>query len=267
MSPIAGAAAESRRRSPAILHDVAHPDSAGRALQRRSITAVVNGHREGLQIRSAISSAELSLRRAVDVGWHGRLLVVLDKPDPNTHALVQSIGGLDLHVVEFADLGMSRNYAAECATTELIAFLDADDMWDPDWLAVAATRRSQHSEPHVQHPELVISFGAVVGQASQIPSTSPSFRREHLAFHNYWISQVVVDTDTLRDHPYPRMALNEGLGFEDWGWNCKTLAAGIPHEIVPGTMAFVRKRAGSLSISSLRAGVYPDYGGLFRIMA
>jgi hypothetical protein len=51
--------------------------------------------------------------------------------------------------------------------------------------------------------------------------------------------------ELYRRYPFKANDLQLGFGHEDWHWSALTLAAGIPHKPVPGTMHFKRARGGS----------------------
>jgi glycosyltransferase involved in cell wall biosynthesis len=69
--------------------------------------------------------------------------------------------------------------------------------------------------------------------------------------YNYWASICAAKRSVLVAHPYETTTREPGFGYEDWHWNCETLADGIEHRVVPGTVCFVRsKRTASLLLSS-----------------
>ena len=62
---------------------------------------------------------------------------------------------------------------------------------------------------------------------------------------NYWDALCLAPRAVFIDHPFRQNNIKAGYGHEDWHWNNLTLAAGIAHRPVPGTVHFKRRRDGS----------------------
>ena len=76
------------------------------------------------------------------------------------------------------------------------------------------------------------------------------------------------DGDLLREiygrFPYRPNRLDQGFGFEDWAWNCETIAAGLKHRAVPETTHFIRsKPADSLREQTVARGCLRSKTDLF----
>ncbi|MFG6106325.1 glycosyltransferase [Leptothoe sp. EHU-05/26/07-4] len=86
------------------------------------------------------------------------LLVIDDGSTDNTATLVNKYCQLDSRIrlitTENGGVSAARNLGVELATTELIAFLDSDDLWLPDKLSV-------HVDYMNTHPEIGVSFARV----------------------------------------------------------------------------------------------------------
>lgn len=86
------------------------------------------------------------------------LLVIDDGSTDNTATLVNNYCQQDprIRLISKKNGGVSsaRNLGVELATSELIAFLDSDDLWLPDKLSV-------HIEYMNNHPEVGVSFARV----------------------------------------------------------------------------------------------------------
>ena len=78
-------------------------------------------------------------------------------------------------------------------------------------------------------------------------SCDSRFRIENLLEFNYWDAVCVARREIFLKYPYESTTQNPGFGFEDWHFNCQTLAENIEHYVVPDTVHFLRaKLSGSL---------------------
>ena len=93
----------------------------------------------------------------------------------------------------------------------------------------------------------------------QAPSNSADFDRRSLIFANAWTANALALREIHLRCPYGPVDVRGGIGFEDWGWNIKTLDQGIPHLIATSTVHAIRRRNGSLSRTMMEAGALPIY--------
>lgn len=241
------------------------------------ISAIINFHAEGLLAPASLASYFRCCAAAAASGFEVETIAILDRASAETAACVE-VCRSRLSIVEhvdFGDLGESRNHAVRAASGDLIAFFDGDDLWGSDWLALAARSVAQlASGETIFHPEVVYYFDQAdypVQSADVTPSAlARSFHLIHqdsassmfdagaLLFNNVWTSNVVAARRTLLRHPLPRVDHQGGFGVEDWTWNVSTLAAGIRHAVVPGTVELVRVRdTPSLSQRNLQRRLIP----------
>lgn len=142
---------------------------------------------------------------------------------------------------------MTRNWGLSKASAPVVAFVDADNLIGETWLFKARSFLSARREEVIIHPEYVLSFEAEDCIWRQISSEHPRFRAGDFIENNYWDATCVANTELLRRFPYQSTMATRGYGYEDWHFNCETLAAGVPHLVVPDTVLFLRKkRSGSL---------------------
>ena len=120
-------------------------DAEEAARERLSVSCVIPTHNRDESMLAALDSVRQQTYRPE------RIVVVDDTGSPSTRAAVESIAKTDGRVVyrDASDLpqkaaGASRNAGAESVTTDLIAFLDDDDTWHPEFLesAIAEIERS-----------------------------------------------------------------------------------------------------------------------------
>jgi hypothetical protein len=200
---------------------------------------------------------------ALEVALH----VVLDRPDDRTvQVAADSLpSGASLAEVDHGDLALSRSAGIEAVEAQYVALMDGDDLWGEEWLLQAYRHAAGTQGDAIWHPEINVMFG---GDRPQLfvhkDTTEPGFDDFELIDHNHWTSLSFAARTTYLEHPFHPLHLTGGRGFEDWSWNCRTLAAGIEHRVVPDTVHFVRRRPGSLSKVSELLGILPEPTKLFR---
>lgn len=212
------------------------------------VTAIINGHREGLLAGPSIRSFLEAVAYARGHGLEVDPLIVLDRPDDVTTALFREnpVGDREIVVTDYGDLGLARNRATQEARGEYVGFLDADDLWSVNWLAAAYALCRAETKPTVAHSEINVVFGGAHNFWIHADSEAPGFDPGYLGISNYWDSMSFAARRVYVDFPFARASFGEGYGYEDWHWNCETLVAGIAHRPVTDTVHFKRRRANSL---------------------
>jgi glycosyltransferase involved in cell wall biosynthesis len=222
------------------------------------ITAVINGHAEGLlavsSLRSMVAAAEFAEKHGVKV----ELLAILDKPDVLTIEVFEEFARehpeLRIEQVEHGDLGYSRNSGAQMALGKWTSFLDADDIWGEDWLYAAHKAAESDGREVVWHPDVNVLFGATPHIYVHTDMEDASFDLALLAFTNPWTSLSFVRTEFVRRVPYTGTRLRENIGYEDWSWNVDTIDNGAIHKVVPNTAHAIRTKLNSLVKQTTAAG-------------
>jgi hypothetical protein len=242
------------------------------------VSVIIVFHDEGVHALAALASMKDGVDLALAEGLTVETCAVLDRPSRETRNLVQRRGSwLDsVNEVSFGDLGLTRNAAAQAANGRFIALLDGDDLWGQRWIADAYRCAAKRREPAVWHPEFIYLFDddgynqhsrtaapnpwCRAHYSVQVPSNSASFNRRSLIFENAWTANALTLREIHLRYPYDPADTARGIGFEDWGWNIKTLDRGIPHLIVRSTVHAIRRRSGSLSTVMRASGALPLYG-------
>jgi glycosyltransferase involved in cell wall biosynthesis len=222
------------------------------------ITAVLTAHSEAILAGPSLLSFERAVRAATSSGLSVESLIILDRPDSVT---LMELGdahtrGHRITITEDGDPGMARNAATRQARGRFVTFLDADDLWCRNWLT-AAHEFCKTRTNIVAHSECNIVFGNSRHMWWHADSEDAGFDAGVLRISNYWDAMSFAERRVFDEHPFARNDLSRGYGHEDWHWNCITLAAGISHRPIPGTVHFKRRRTGSQSARCEENDVVP----------
>ncbi|MFM0494279.1 glycosyltransferase family 2 protein [Paraburkholderia caledonica] len=232
------------------------------------ITAVINGHAEGLIAQPSLCSLSKAVASARSSGLRVEPLAILDRPNPITLEVFAEYARIEpelrIEIVEHGDLGFSRNSAVEKSRGKWIAFLDADDLWGADWLIRAHAAAEADPRKIVWHPEVCAYFGVTPYVFLHIDMEDPSFCIADLGYTNLWTSLCFTAADLLRAVPYAGTDLKNGIGYEDWCWNVDVLHSGGIHKIVPSTAHAIRTKGVSLVKQTSAADSIPRPSDYFR---
>ncbi len=216
-----------------------------------SVEAVLTAHAEGamaaVSYKSLLQASEYAEARGISV----QKTVVLDKADVQTKAIFAGLdNGTKIIETNFGDQGLVRNAAARSSDSDLIAFLDGDDLWGENWIYEAHAFLSEHGEKAVAHPEFNWFFQGVSSILIGMDQDDPNFRINFLRFGNYWDAMCMAYRSAHIAIPYCDRQIKKGFAFEDWHWNCETVWQGYKHKIVKDTIHFKRRRENSQTIEA-----------------
>ncbi len=188
-----------------------------------------------------------ALRAGSELDAHGinwELLIHIDSPTPEMQAYITAnqdfLVSFPLYRNSFKDLSASRNFMVGKAKGTIITFLDADDIVSESWLLAGVTKLQKLSKPAVLHTEWLINFGEQNLAWRKYDSRSKAEDALIMVWANRWDSVVMAPRRVFEDFPYAPNT--DGFGSEDWHFGSQTLAAGIPHYVVPGTALFARRK-------------------------
>lgn len=106
-----------------------------------SISVVIPAYNAGATIQEAIAAARAQTLRPLEI------IVIDDASSDDTLLKISSAAGTDLVVIRNAQNAggaVSRNRGIECARGDVIAFLDADDLWSPHKLQRQLAQLNAH---------------------------------------------------------------------------------------------------------------------------
>ncbi len=218
------------------------------------VSVAVTAHREGRYLSAAIRSVRNALACAGLDGSDSEILLSLDRPDEVTREVSQGplFEGVLTEEVDFGDPARSRNACIERARGEWVGLLDGDDVWGRQWLRRGLEFGSDQQSA-VLHAQVIVTFPELhVWQSPDMKD--PAFSHSRLLVDNCWTSLALARTELFRRFPYVALEDASSFGYEDWTWNCDTVAAGVHHRIVPQTVHFVRKKPHSRNSVSSDSG-------------
>ena len=231
------------------------------------ITCVVTGHGEGRQAVPTLRSMERAAKRAEQDGLSIQMIFVLDRANEATRAAFKDFAHLaEIIETDLGDQGKARNAAVERATGNRVAFLDGDDLWSEGWLVEAYRFLDNLGPKVVAHPEFNYFFEGQATIFRHIDQDDPAFSLDLLRLANFWDALAMADRQAYVDFPFYDRDIPNGWAYEDWYWNCETVAAGYRHKIVPDTVLFKRRRKNSQTIkastnkSRIPRVEFADYG-------
>ena len=170
-------------------------------------------------------------------------IVVVDdgSTDAETANVLASINGPGVQVVRSANLGLSaaRNLGIREARGELISCLDADDLFEPGWLAAAVARLD--ADPglaFVSH--WLEAFGDEQGTWTPGRSDLAALLDQNVfngaaLFRRQLVDAVGGFDETMRD------------GCEDWEFWIRVVERGYRGAIIPAPLYRYRRRPDSMS--------------------
>lgn len=216
------------------------------------VTIVLNAHREGSLAHASVESARAAAEHARRSGLEVEMLVVLDRPDAETRSYFNEYvrSQIPVHEVEYGDLGLSRNHGVAHAAGEFVAFLDCDDLWGKHWLEKAVRFSRAYGRNCICHPQYNLFWGMKSYVWEHLDQEAENFSLNDLLVTNPWTALSFARRVTYETVPYRFSSLIDGIGYEDWGWNCDVIAAGFVHKVVPNTIHFVRAKEQGLLVST-----------------
>jgi hypothetical protein len=218
------------------------------------ISLLITLHREGPLAHRTLCSAMRCCEIAVAQGLSVEMVVTLDKADEQTfavakaHPFVRAVASRIL-LLAHGDLSSSRNSGIEASRGSLVTVCDGDDHLSPNWLVAAHRAQQDFGADAILHPEVIATFGTESVFWFQPDQIDAGISPVSMLAANPWNACCFAPKRIFEAVPYEVSRPGEsGFGFEDWHWNCQTMADGFVHRIVPQTVRFERRKlSGSLN--------------------
>ena len=220
-------------------------------IKRIDLSIIITAHKEGILLHRTM----LSVRRAIKAlgnKYTFEIVLHVDNPDDETNDYIKIhrkdiLKDVKIFTNNFGDPSLSRNFAIQKATGDYIATIDADDLMGEKWLIDSLDAIKQQPDKQiVAHPEYVVLFGnkndLIVEKYRPIDSDYDALMS---VYSSPWPSTIIISRELLVKYPYP--SNTPGYGFEDWWLSNTLIHADTQQLLVPETVFFVRKRAGSES--------------------
>lgn len=239
---------------------MAHPQHA---------SIVVTFHREGVLGHKTLLALARCRRAAQARGHTVQFVLTLDRADEETRRIVREHPSLQagdvIEDIDYGDLGLSRNHAVRAAGGDWIGICDGDDYLSENWIVRCLESAQTAGARTIWHPELIVLFDGWHAISRQYGQDDETFDRHAMLVVNPWNSCSFAHRDVYLAVPYELARPGEtGFGFEDWHWNCETLAKGYHHAIAVRTLHYVRrKQSGSLNQAHARASALIHRTALF----
>lgn len=209
------------------------------------ISLIVPFHNEGRLAHRTLRGLEKCVTYATEHGLSVEIVLVLDRVTDGT--LLEIISGwaprfdsCQVFHVDYGSLSSSRNFGIDKSRGRFIATLDGDDLYCHDWLVKAF--EVCNATGAIAHPELCYFFPT--NKHLYLHQPMSEFRT--LLRDNLWAPHAMAPRSVFVKTPY--RPDTECFGYEDWLWNCETLAEGFSHVLVPQTLVAVRQKSASDSL-------------------
>lgn len=219
------------------------------------LTLVLTAHDETTVSGPTMRSADLAVAEARLRGFTVQTIIALDKATDETTAYFSQprFDHWERRVLHEGDLGRVRNALLPDTDGDLIAFLDADDLFSENWLAegIAAIRAGQdRGEECIAHPELNVLFDRNRAVTRNIDQDSPLYTPYYFYVRNYYDSLCMAPREAHEAAPYVHRDIPNGLSFQDFQFSVETTSRGWKHIVVKDTIIFKRRRDSSLMTES-----------------
>lgn len=222
------------------------------------VSVIMPAHHEGRMVHPTIRSIFRTVDHAAKNGIRSEIIIVTDRPDAKTKAYFKQYENSEtiaIEDVDFGDPGLARNHGVSVSKGKYVTFVDADNLLGSNWIDASFDYLEKIGGGIVAHPEYHVVFDSENTIWKQVSSFDPAFDPRDFFEFNYWDVVCTVEREILLRYPHQPTMSTPAYGYEDWHFNCETIADGIAHHVVPQTAHFRRsKKTGSVFAASYEAG-------------
>ena len=232
------------------------------------VSLLITFHGEGVLAHSTLNSIERCRKYAETAGITTEYVWVLDAVNDETREVLMAhpaaSGNVRIVEVTDRDLGAARNSGIQVARGMAVAILDGDDYFSTNWIERAWFHLKEYGDHAILHPEFVVNFGVHTAYCWQVDQAGQYYERDGLLVNNYWTSWTFAKRSVYLSCPYSvTRPLQTGFGYEDWHWNCESIAAGYEHRLALGSIGFYRRKKTSLVTLTTTLGAIVPPSHLF----
>lgn len=204
---------------------------------------IITVHSEGMVLHRTLKSATQSIDYAYKNGkFLSEIVIIKDSVTDSVTLEVlnnwESVIDYSIRTydVDFKSLSLSRNFGISKAKGEYISILDGDDLYTENWINEACSILNQNIADIV-HPQVIIGFP----YDPYIRYLNVSRESKYLLFEsNQWPALLMAKKKVFLDIPYVKDEYQ--FAYQDWLWNCQTLAKGYSHLCADNTLMAVRQK-------------------------
>lgn len=209
----------------------------------KDLSIIISAHHEGLIAHKTMRSVERAVKKLAQQQVSYEIIVTIDNGNAETtgyFSRYKNDKNVSIYEISHGDLSASRNFGISKAEGAIIATLDADDLVSENWFADAYQKLEAAKKDVVLHTHYSVNFGTQNVVWEKFDSRSKEEDALIMTWANRWDSAVMARRGVFERFPY--QPNTHGFGSEDWHFNSQTLAANIPHLVVPETILFVRRK-------------------------
>ncbi len=208
------------------------------------ITLAIIASRNGPKMHPCIRSAIAAVERAGSYGIRTEILLVLENPDDETIEFCNEFLPSNVRVENLvgSHLGKSSacNHAVSLSQSEFVTLTYASDLILPNWLLECHKFMLQDCRELILHPSYVLTFEKGLALRRLIDQEDKHFSKYLLFESNPWSSLSFSKRTVYQKVPFREVEQDAGFGHEDWLFYCDSIASGVIHKVVPGTIHCVR---------------------------
>jgi glycosyltransferase involved in cell wall biosynthesis len=204
------------------------------------ISVILQFHNEGWLAHPTLRALECAVQHAEQHGKTVEVVVTLDRArDQVLRSIVARwaprFRSFHVHDTDLGDPALARNWAVAHSRGLFVATHDGDNLYGASWFTKAHDHLATRPRS-IAHPLLLWLFQRYdMFWVQTFPEEPADMLRA-----NPWDTVCMAERSVFESVPY-RPATTT-LAYEDWAWNCDTLAAGYQHDMVPETIVAKRQK-------------------------